>query len=139
VIHFYYTSSWRVAEQWEEDGAELELERAFVWGVKGLDDLALRETFAAEALATRLWALSDGKNVTAIADENERIGGMLFKPDSWWRGLALLFWLAAVIGFLAAFWARPGCSGPLDYLTPFGYALLAGAIGFGFWRAGRVD
>jgi RHS repeat-associated protein len=63
--HFYYDDRWQVLE--ERLDASTAAERHFVWGVRGIDDLVFRDLLAAGSVTQRLWAINDGKNVTAIA------------------------------------------------------------------------
>jgi RHS repeat-associated protein len=63
--HFYYDDRWQIMEGRLD--ASTEAERHFVWGVRGIDDLVLRDLLASGGVTQRLWALNDGKNVTAIA------------------------------------------------------------------------
>lgn len=65
--HFYYTDDWRVVE--ERVGTSTAPNRQFVWGVRGLDDLILRDRSTTGTLNERLYALQDANgNVTAVAD-----------------------------------------------------------------------
>ncbi|QDU01709.1 tRNA3(Ser)-specific nuclease WapA precursor [Gimesia chilikensis] len=69
--HFYYTDSWQTIE--ERIDSESSPERQYVWGLRYLDDLVLRDrdTTGDGTLDERLYALQDGNwNVTAICDEN---------------------------------------------------------------------
>ncbi len=58
--HYYYDDQWRVVE--ERLDTAVTADRRFVWGVRRLDDLILRDT------STRLYALDDKINVTAVVD-----------------------------------------------------------------------
>jgi RHS repeat-associated protein len=58
--HYYYDDQWRVVE--ERLNTATTADRRFVWGVRRLDDLILRDT------STRLYALDDKINVTAVVD-----------------------------------------------------------------------
>ncbi len=67
--HYYYSSNWQVLE--ERLGTTATLDRQFVWGMRYLDDLVLRErdTDGNGSLDERLYPLQDANwNVTAIAD-----------------------------------------------------------------------
>ncbi|QDT44041.1 hypothetical protein Pan241w_41460 [Gimesia alba] len=69
--HLYYTDSWQTIE--ERIDSETSPERQFVWGMRYIDDLFLRDrdTTGNGTLDERLYALQDGNwNVTAICDEN---------------------------------------------------------------------
>ncbi|WP_339733792.1 hypothetical protein [uncultured Gimesia sp.] len=69
--HLYYTDSWQALE--ERIDSETSPERQFVWGMRYIDDLVLRDrdTTGNGILDERLYALQDGNwNVTAICDEN---------------------------------------------------------------------
>lgn len=59
--HYYYTAQWQIVE--ERTGTSTSAERQFVWGLRYLDDLVLRD------LGTqRFYALHDYFNCTAIVD-----------------------------------------------------------------------
>jgi RHS repeat-associated protein len=60
--HYYYDEQWRVAE--ERLDTTTTADRRFVWGIRRLDDLILRD----RASAIRLYALDDKINVTAVVD-----------------------------------------------------------------------
>ena len=62
--HYYYDDRWRVVE--ERLNTAVTAERRFVWDVRRLDDLILRD----QASAIRLYALDDKINVTAVVDVN---------------------------------------------------------------------
>jgi RHS repeat-associated protein len=67
--HLYYSDAWQVLE--ERVGSSTEAERQFVWGVRHVDDLVLRDwdADADGSLEERLYALQDGNwSVTALAD-----------------------------------------------------------------------
>jgi RHS repeat-associated protein len=69
--HLYYTepSKWQVIE--ERVGSSTDAERQFVWGLRYIDDLVLRDrdTDANGSLDERLYAMQDGNwNVTAITN-----------------------------------------------------------------------
>jgi RHS repeat-associated protein len=62
VRHCYYTNAWQVVE--ERTGSSSTANRQFVWGLRYLDDLVLRDRGS-----ERLYALQDGNwNVTAVVD-----------------------------------------------------------------------
>jgi len=62
--HIYYTASWQPIE--ERLGVSTTFDRQFVWGLRYLDDLVLRDR-----QSDRLYVLQDPNwNVTAIADTN---------------------------------------------------------------------
>jgi RHS repeat-associated protein len=60
--HYYYDDQWRVAE--ERLDTTTTADRRFVWGIRRLDDLILRDA------STRLYAVDDKINVTAVVDAN---------------------------------------------------------------------
>lgn len=62
VRHYYYDDQWRVVE--ERLNTATTADRRFVWGVRRLDDLILRDA------STRLYAVDDKINVTAVVDVN---------------------------------------------------------------------
>jgi len=64
----YFTDGWQVVE--ERLGESATPERQFVWGVRYIDDLVLRDrSVDSGALNERLYSLQDGNwNVTAVAD-----------------------------------------------------------------------
>ncbi len=69
--HFYYTSAWQVLE--ERGDSSTSPNRQFVWALRYIDDLVLRErdTSGDGVLDERLYALQDGNwNVTAVCDAN---------------------------------------------------------------------
>jgi RHS repeat-associated protein len=62
VRHHYYTNAWQVVE--ERTGNSSTANRQFVWGLRYIDDLILRDRGS-----ERLYALPDGNwNVTAVVD-----------------------------------------------------------------------
>jgi RHS repeat-associated protein len=67
VRHYYYDDQWRVVE--ERLNAAVTADRRFVWGIRRLDDLILRD----QASAIRLYALDDKINVTAVVDTSGRV------------------------------------------------------------------
>lgn len=70
--HFYYTTRWQVVEErLGTTPATADAQRQFVWGLRYLDDLVLRDrdTDADGTLDERLYPLQDANwNVTALAD-----------------------------------------------------------------------
>ena len=62
--HYYYSDQWKVVE--EQLGTATTPERQFVWRGCNEDKLILRDTPL--AAVSRLYALDDGKNVTAACD-----------------------------------------------------------------------
>jgi RHS repeat-associated protein len=62
--HYYYSDQWQVIE--ERTGNNANADRRFFWGVRGIDDLICRDRGPLE----RLYALSDGLNITAVVDVN---------------------------------------------------------------------
>lgn len=65
--HYYYTDGWQVLE--ERVGSSSNPDRQFVWGVRYIDDLILRDRTTSSTLDERLYALQDGNwNVTAVVD-----------------------------------------------------------------------
>jgi RHS repeat-associated protein len=70
--HFYYTSRWQTIEERLESSGVISAnrDRQFVWGLRYIDDLALRDrdTDSNASLDERLYALQDSNwNVTALA------------------------------------------------------------------------
>ena len=57
--HFFYTPQWQIVE--ERVGGSGGADRQFVWGLRGLDDLVLRDCGT-----QRLYAMHDYFNCTAI-------------------------------------------------------------------------
>ncbi|MEX2118268.1 MAG: RHS repeat-associated core domain-containing protein, partial [Pirellulales bacterium] len=73
VRHFYYSALWQVLE--ERLGASSLADRQFVWGLRYIDNLVVRDRDTSAPpdgmLDERLYALQDGAwNVTAIVDES---------------------------------------------------------------------
>ena len=70
---YYYSDQWQVLQ--ERLDAETTAERQFVWGLRYLDDLVLRDRDADhdESMDERLYVLSDYFNPTAIADEDDEV------------------------------------------------------------------
>jgi RHS repeat-associated protein len=67
--HYFYSSNWQVVE--ERVGTATAAERQFVWGLRYVDDLVLRDRDATGSgtLSERFYALQDANwNVTALAD-----------------------------------------------------------------------
>jgi RHS repeat-associated protein len=67
--HFYYSTNWQVLE--ERLGSSATVDRQFVWGVRYVDDLVLRDrdTNSGGMLNERLYPLQDSNwNVTALCD-----------------------------------------------------------------------
>ncbi|RMD66472.1 hypothetical protein D6833_01415, partial [Candidatus Parcubacteria bacterium] len=67
--HFYYSEQWQVLE--ERVDASTNPDRQYVWGLRYIDDLVLRDrdTTGAGTLDERLYALQDANwNVTAVVD-----------------------------------------------------------------------
>ncbi len=62
--HYYYSNSWQVLEE-RVDASET-ADRRFVWGIKGIDDLILRDRI--DGGTERLYALSDGMSITAVVN-----------------------------------------------------------------------
>ncbi|MCA9091433.1 MAG: RHS repeat-associated core domain-containing protein, partial [Planctomycetaceae bacterium] len=66
--HAYYTNSWQLLEQ--RIDSETTPDRQFVWGVRYIDDLVLRDRTTSSTLDERLYALQDANwNVTAVVDD----------------------------------------------------------------------
>jgi RHS repeat-associated protein len=61
VRHYYYTTQWQIIE--ERVGGATSADRQFVWGLRYLDDLVLRDRGS-----ERFYALHDYFNCTAVAD-----------------------------------------------------------------------
>ena len=70
---YYYSDQWQVVE--ERFDAETAAERQFVWGLRYLDDLVLRDRDVDHdaSMDERLYVLSDYFNPTAIADEDGEV------------------------------------------------------------------
>ncbi len=65
--HAYYTSSWQNIE--ERVGTSTTPDRQFVWGLRYIDDLVLRDRSTTGTLNERLYAMQDANwNVTSIVD-----------------------------------------------------------------------
>lgn len=67
--HFFYTPDWRCIE--ERVGSSIDAERQFVWGLRYIDDLVLRDrdTDTNGTLDERLYGCQDGNwNVVAVVD-----------------------------------------------------------------------
>ena len=65
--HAYYTDAWQCVE--ERLGTSTAPDRQFVWGLRGLDDLVLRDRTTTNPLDERRYACPDANaNVTAIVD-----------------------------------------------------------------------
>lgn len=63
--HSYYTPRWQVIE--ERLGTSTTPDRQFVWGLRYIDDLVLRNRSVSGTLEERLYALQDANwNVTAV-------------------------------------------------------------------------
>ncbi len=61
--HYYYSDQWQVFE--ERTGSSTSADRQYVWGMRYVDDLVLRDHSS-----TRLYALSDALfNVVALTDD----------------------------------------------------------------------
>jgi RHS repeat-associated protein len=61
----YFSTQWQALEEWLNGT----LDRQFVWGLRYIDDLVLRDRFASGSLSDRYYALQDANwNVTAICD-----------------------------------------------------------------------
>ncbi len=65
--HAYYTDSWQSVE--ERLGTSTTPDRQFIWGLRGLDDLILRDRTTSGTLDERFYASQDANwNMTAIVD-----------------------------------------------------------------------
>src|SRR5580658_9516958 len=82
---YYYDAQWRVLQENVNGGSSAD--RRFVWGMRRLDDLVLRD----QASGPRLYAVDDGKNVTGVVSTGgvveERygyngFGGVLYMDGS---------------------------------------------------------
>jgi RHS repeat-associated protein len=72
--HYYYSNQWQVLE--ERVGTSTDAERQYVWGLRYVDDLALRDrdTNGDGTLDERLYAMQDANwNVVAVCDENAAV------------------------------------------------------------------
>jgi RHS repeat-associated protein len=68
--HYYYSDQWQVLEERLDSGSGPVLNRQFVWGIRSIDDLILRDrdTTANGALNERFYALHDAMSVTAVVN-----------------------------------------------------------------------
>jgi RHS repeat-associated protein len=68
--HYYYSDQWQVLEERLNSGSGPVLNRQFVWGIRSIDDLVLRDrdTTGNGALNERLYALHDAMSVTAVVN-----------------------------------------------------------------------
>jgi RHS repeat-associated protein len=104
--HFYYNHDWQCLAEYVEGKPgefrpDLRLEREYVWGIRGLDDLVLRDrdTNGDGRLDERLYGLNDGNlNLTALVDSTGAVqeryhydpygrplffdGGFLARPET---------------------------------------------------------
>jgi RHS repeat-associated protein len=78
VRRYYYSDEWQVLE--ERLGAASTAERRFVWGMRGIDDLVLRDretgggsSSSSEEQTERLYALHDGLSLTALIDTSGNV------------------------------------------------------------------
>ena len=63
---FYHSTSWQVLEEQVTAGTP---DRQYVWGLRYIDDLILRDQFVSGTFSQRLYALQDANwNVVAISD-----------------------------------------------------------------------
>ena len=68
VRRTYFSSQWQALEERLDDSTDTE--RQFIWGLRYIDDLVLRDRSAGGTLDERLYALQDANwNVTAIVDD----------------------------------------------------------------------
>ena len=66
--HTYYTNGWQAIE--ERINSESTPDRQWVWGIRYIDDLILRDRTTSSTLDERLYALQDANwNVTAVVDD----------------------------------------------------------------------
>ena len=64
--YFFYSDQWQVIEE-RVEGATYTPDRQFVWGIRYIDDLILRDRSLSGILGTRLYALQDANwNVVAL-------------------------------------------------------------------------
>jgi hypothetical protein len=71
--HFYYSDNWQVLEE-RVDDATYTPDRQFVWGLRYIDDLILRDRSFGDTLDERLYALQDANwNVVGFCND---IGAM---------------------------------------------------------------
>ncbi|MEZ5942930.1 MAG: RHS repeat-associated core domain-containing protein [Planctomycetaceae bacterium] len=65
--HYYFSNSWQVLE--ERVDASTTPDRHYVWGIRYIDDLILRDRTTTSTLDERLYAMQDGNwNVTTVAN-----------------------------------------------------------------------
>ncbi len=65
--HYYYSDQWQVLEERVDDDDDAN--RQFVWGLRYVDDLVLRDRSVSGSLDERLYALQDANwNVVALCD-----------------------------------------------------------------------
>ncbi len=65
--HYYYNNSWQDLE--ERLGTSTTPDRQFIWGLRYIDDLILRDRTTTSPLNERLYALQDGNwNVTSVVN-----------------------------------------------------------------------
>lgn len=70
AVNQYYSTNWQVLEQ--RIGTSSDAAAQFIWGVRGIDDLVLRER-ADGSSPERLYALNDTLSVVAIADSGGEV------------------------------------------------------------------
>ena len=83
VAHYYYSDSWQLLE---DAGRGSSPDRQFVWGLRYIDDLVLRDrdTTGDGTLDERLFALQDPNwNVTALSDPTGAVGRALRLLGLW--------------------------------------------------------
>ncbi|HYE21097.1 MAG TPA: RHS repeat-associated core domain-containing protein [Tepidisphaeraceae bacterium] len=65
--HFYFNSAWQIVE--ERVGSSADADRQYVWGIRYIDDLVLRERTLSGPSIERLYACQDANfNVTTLVD-----------------------------------------------------------------------
>jgi RHS repeat-associated protein len=84
VRHYYYSDDWQVLQErvgtgGDVDPTRLPIDRQYVWGIRGLDDLILRDRDASQPtngiLSERLYALTDANgNIVSLYNVPHRPG-----------------------------------------------------------------
>jgi RHS repeat-associated protein len=67
--HYYYSDQWQILE--ERLGSATTADRQFIWGIRSIDDLVLRDR--AGTTPSRLYALRDKCNITGVTDASAAV------------------------------------------------------------------